>query len=131
MPEPDPGYIAALAAALTQANQEALIAAENGDNQLGHAVPGHPGLRTWTLGILRVGHHPLTPFAVEINALLADGVHVDRAFHGYAHRTHLPAPPGYPTHPTKPQWVACGPDDDGSVPITIAPTTSTGDTLDD
>jgi hypothetical protein len=43
MAEETPGYEAALAAALHQANINALIAAENGDNQLGRPVPKHPG----------------------------------------------------------------------------------------
>lgn len=121
MAEHTPGYIAALAAALTQANADALIAAENGDNQLGRPVQQHPGLRIWNGDLLRVGHHPLTPFAVEVNAIVPDSMnrHVDKAFHEHVHLQHLTPPPGYDDDPAVLQWVFCAPDADGAIPITI------------
>lgn len=123
MPEHTPGYVAALAAALHQANVDALHAAEHGDNQLGMAVTKHPGLRLWNGSFLRLGHLPLTPFAVEVNAVIPDeiGWYVDKAFHEHVHLRHLAPPPGYPDDPTVLQWVHCAADADGAVPITIAP----------
>lgn len=111
MAETTPGYVAALAAALTQANVDALIAAENGDNQLGAAAAKHPGLRVWNGDLLRVGHLPKTPFAVECNVLLPDGKYVDMAHHEHVH-----------IDPDICQWVFCRADADGAVPITIAVT---------
>jgi hypothetical protein len=111
MAEHTPGYVAALAAALTQANIDALIAAENGDNQLGCATRHHPGLRAWNGDLLRLGHLPKTPFAVECNALLPDGKYVDMAHHEHVH-----------IDPDIHQWVFCAADADGAVPITIAVT---------
>jgi hypothetical protein len=109
--ETTPGYVAALAAALVQANVDALIAAENGDNQLGGAVKAHPGLRVWNGDLLRLGHLPKTPFAVECNLLLPDGKYVDMAHHEHVH-----------IDPDLRQWVFCAADADGAVPITIAVT---------
>jgi hypothetical protein len=111
MAETTPGYVAALAAALVQANVDALIAAENGDNQLGTAFKTHPGLRGWNGDLLRLGHLPLTPFAVEANVLLRDGLYVERAHHAHVH-----------IDPDLRQWVFCRADADGAVPITIAVT---------
>ena len=109
MPEHTPGYVAALAAALHQANIDALNAAQNGDNQLGSAIAKHPGLRAWNGDLLRIGHLPKTPFAVECNLLLPDGKYVDLAHHKHVH-----------IDPTLRQWVFCAADADGAVPITIA-----------
>ena len=120
MPEHTPGYVAALAAALTQANVDALIAAENGDNQLGAAAPKHPGLRVWNGDLLRVGHLPKTTFAVECNVLLPDGKHVDMAHHEHVH-----------IDPDIHQWVFCHADADGAVPITIAVTQTRTDDEED
>ncbi|MCI3279166.1 hypothetical protein [Streptomyces cylindrosporus] len=111
MPEHTPGYVAALAAALHQANVDALNAAQTGDNQLGRAVTKHPGLRVWNGDLLRIGHLPKTPFAVECNVLLPDGRYVDMAHHEHAH-----------IDPDIQQWVFCRADADGAVPITIAVT---------
>ncbi|NUS82730.1 MAG: hypothetical protein HOY75_08250 [Streptomyces sp.] len=111
MPEHTPGYVAALAAALHQANVDALNAAQNGHNQLGAAVTAHPGLRIWNGDLLRVGHLPKTPFAVECNALLPDGKYVDMAHHEHVH-----------IDPDLGQWVFCAANADGAVPITIAVT---------
>lgn len=112
MPEYTPGYVVALAAALHQANVKAIIAAEHGDNQLGRPVQGHPGLRIWNGDLLRLGHLPLTPFAVEANALLADGKHVETAHHEHARQDSN-------------GWVFSRADADGAVPITIAVTHTT------
>ncbi|MDX2986436.1 hypothetical protein [Streptomyces caniscabiei] len=109
MAEHTPGYVAALAAALHQANMDALRAAENGDNQLGVAIRKHPGLRAWNGDLLRVGHLPKTPFAVECNALLPDDKYVE-----LAHHEHVRIDPGLG------QWLFCLADADGAVPITIA-----------
>lgn len=111
MPEHTPGYVAALAAALAQADTAALYAAQNGDNQLGVAITKHPGLRAWNGDLLRVGHLPKTPFAVECNALLRDGLYVDMAHHEHVH-----------IDPALDQWVFCHADAAGAVPITIAVT---------
>jgi hypothetical protein len=109
--EHTPGYAAALAAALHQANINALIAAENGENQLGAAVKAHPGLRVWNGDLLRIGHLPKTPFAVECNVLLPDYKYVEMAHHEHVH-----------IDPDIHQWVFCASDADGAVPITIAVT---------
>lgn len=111
MPEHTPGYVAALAAALHQANVDALIAAENGANQLGAAITAHPGLRIWNGDLLRLGHLPKTPFAVECNVLLPDHQYVDLAHHEHVH-----------IDPHINQWVFCRQDANGAVPITIAVT---------
>jgi hypothetical protein len=111
MADHTPGYVAALAAALHQANIDALNAAQNGDNQLGVAVTKHPGLRVWNGDLLRVGHLPKTPFAVECNLLLPDGKYVDLAHHEHVH-----------IDPDIHQWVFCSATADGAVPITIAVT---------
>jgi hypothetical protein len=113
MPEHTPGYIAALAAALHHANVQALAAAQHGDNQLGAAVTKHPGLRIWNGDLLRIGHLPKTPFAVECNLLLPDGKYVELAHHEHVH-----------IDPDIHQWVFCRADADGAVPITIAVTQS-------
>jgi hypothetical protein len=121
VPEHTPGYIAALAAALHQANIDALVAAENGDNQLGIPVRQHPGLRLWNGQPLRVGHHPRAAFAIEVNAIIPDSMnrHVDKTFHEHVHLEHLAPPPGYDDDPAVLQWVFCAPDAPGAVPITI------------
>jgi hypothetical protein len=111
MAEHTPGYVAALAAALHQTNVHALNAAQNGDNQLGAALTHHPGLRVWNGDLLRIGHLPKTPFAVEVNLLLPDGRYVDMAHHEHVH-----------IDPDIQQWVFCSATADGAVPITIAVT---------
>ncbi|MEU7338645.1 hypothetical protein [Streptomyces sp. NPDC007074] len=111
MADHTPGYIGALAAALTQTNVDALITAENGTNQLGAPVQQHPGLRIWNGDLLRVGHLPKTPFAVECNALLPDGKYVEVAHHEHVHIDH-----------DINQWVFCNASKPGAVPITIAVT---------
>jgi hypothetical protein len=111
MPEHTPGYVAALAAALHQTNIDALNAAQNGDNQLGAALTHHPGLRVWNGDLLRIGHLPKTPFAVEVNLLLPDDRYVDMAHHEHVH-----------IDPDIHQWVFCSATADGAVPITIAVT---------
>jgi len=111
MPEHTPGYVAALTTAQNGNNQLPLTAAQNGDNQLGAAITAHPGLRTWNGDLLRIGHLPKTPFAVECNVLLPDGKHVELAHHEHVH-----------IDPDIKQWVFCRADADGAVPITIAVT---------
>lgn len=115
MPEHTPGYVAALAAALAQADTAALYTAQNGDNQLGAAITAHPGLRVWNGDLLRLGHLPKTSFAVECNVLLPDGKHVELAHHEHVH-----------IDPGIKQWVFCAKDANGAVPITIAVTQTTG-----
>jgi hypothetical protein len=122
MAEHTPGYVAALAAALTQANIDAIVTAEQGGNQLGTAITKHPGLRIWNGNLLRLGHLPKTPFAVECNVLLPNHQYVDMAHHEHVHLEHLTPPPGYTDDPTVLQWVHCAADADGAVPITIAVT---------
>ncbi|WP_086565313.1 hypothetical protein [Streptomyces africanus] len=111
MPEHTPGYVSALAAALAQADAAALYTAEHGDNQLGRPVQNHPGLRVWNGDLLRLGHLPKTPFAVECNVLLPDGKFVTLAHHEHVH-----------IDPDIKQWVFCSAAADGAVPITIAVT---------
>lgn len=111
MSEHTPGYVAALAAALHQANVDAITTAQTGDHQLGAAVKKHPGLRVWNGDLLRIGHLPKTPFAVECNLLLPDGKHVEMAHHEHVH-----------IDPNLRQWVFCRADADGAIPITIAVT---------
>jgi hypothetical protein len=113
MPEHTPGYVAALAAALHQANVDALVAAENGDNQLGHPVPGHPGLRIWHGDLLRVGHHDKNIHCLEANAILPDDRFVDMAHHEHVRR---------PDDPDTRGWQYCRADAPGAVPITVAVT---------
>lgn len=130
MPEHTPGYVAALAAALAQANTAAIYAAEHGDKQLGMPVTGHPGLRLWNGHFLRLGHIPLTPMCVEVNAIIPDsmGVYVDKAFHEHVHLTPCYPPPNYPRGDLDwRQWVHCAADEDGAIPITIALTRPTAD----
>ncbi|CAK7288604.1 hypothetical protein [Streptomyces misionensis] len=117
MTDHDPAYIADLAAQLANVDTEEIHAAHSGNNQLGHAIPGHPGLRTWN-GPLRLGHLDKNLFALEINALLPDGRHVTKAFHHWVHREHLAPPPGYDDDPTVLQWVYCAADAPGAIPIT-------------
>jgi hypothetical protein len=111
MPKHTPGYVAALAAALTQANVNAIVTAEQGGNQLGAAITAHPGLRIWNGNLLRLGHLPKTPFAVECNVLLPDHQYTDMAHHEHVH-----------IDPDIKQWVFCREDANGAVPITIAVT---------
>lgn len=121
MAENTPGYVAALAASLAQANTAALYTAEHGDNQLGSPIKKHPGLRGWNGDLLRLGHLPKTPFAVECNLILRDGLYVQLAHHEHAR-----------IDPDIHQWVICRADADGAVPITIAvPQTRTDDDPDD
>ena len=123
MSEHTPGYIAALAAALTQANVDALNAAQNGDNQLGAALKHHPGLRVWNGDFLRIGHLPLTPFAVECNVLLPDYKYVDQAHHEHVHLADMQPPHGYTRGDRDWRaWIFCSAAADGAVPITIAVT---------
>ena len=124
MPEHTPGYIAALAAALHQANIDALTAAQNGDNQLGAPLRHHPGFRAWNGDLLQIGHIPLTPFAIECNLLLPNHKYVDQAHHEHVRLTDMPPPAGYTRdgHRDWRQWAFCRPDADGAVPITIAVT---------
>jgi hypothetical protein len=104
MAEHTPGYVAALAAALHQANVDALITAQNGD-------------------LLQIGHLPLTPFAVECNVLLPNHKYVDQAHHEHVHLTPLEPPTGYIRGDRDWRgWVFCKADADGAVPITIAVT---------
>lgn len=123
MPEHTPGYVAALAAALHQANTDAILAAQNGDNQLGAALRHHPGFRTWNGDLLQIGHIPLTPFAVECNVLLPDHKFVDQAHHEHVRLAPLEPPTGYIRGDRDWRgWVFCRADADGAVPITIAVT---------
>ena len=119
MTDHDPHYNDALAEQLAHVEADEINAAQEGDNQLGHPIPRHPGLRTWH-GPLRIGHLDKTLFVLEVNALLADGLHVTDAFHEYVHRTHLAPPPGYDDDPSDLQWVYCAADAPGAIPITTA-----------
>jgi hypothetical protein len=123
MPETTPGYAAALAAAEEQARQLARHEAEHGTKPLGDPVRNHPGLRAWNGDLLRIGHQPLTPFAVEVNLLLRNDLYVDQAHHEHVHLTALEPPPNYPRadHDWR-GWIFCSATADGAVPITIAVT---------
>lgn len=103
----DQTYIAILGAALAQQNTNALILAENGDNQLGRPHPHHPGWRIWNGNLIRVGHHNPRAFALEADAILPGRMYADRAHHWHAHLTNS-------------TWTTCPPHADGAVPLTIA-----------
>lgn len=104
----DQTYLVILGAALAQANANALILAENGDNQLGWPYPGHPGYRNWDGNLISVGHHNTTTFALEVDAILPGHISVEIADHRYARLD---------DHGT---WAPCPANADGAVPITVA-----------
>ncbi|WP_331764789.1 hypothetical protein [Streptomyces sp. NBC_01238] len=105
---PDQTYIAILGAALAQANINALILAENGNNQLGAPLRDHPGIRNWDGNLTRVGHHDKNAFALEADAILPAHISVDIADHRYARLD------------DQDTWTRCPADADGAVPITVA-----------
>ncbi|WP_399553884.1 hypothetical protein OG473_39480 (plasmid) [Streptomyces anulatus] len=100
-------YIEALGAALAQRNLNALVLAQNGDNQLGQPHPNHPGWRIWNGNLCQIGHHNPTAFALEADAILPGRMYADRAHHWHAHLTNG-------------TWTTCAPHADGAVPLTIA-----------
>lgn len=104
----DQTYIAILGASLAQQNINALVLAENGDNQLGRPHPDHPGYRIWNGNLIRIGHHNKDAFGLEVNAILPGHMHVDMAHHRHAHLN------------TDDTWVRCTRQADGAVPLTIA-----------
>jgi hypothetical protein len=104
---PDQTYIVILGAALAQANANALILAENGDNQLGRPYPRHPGYRIWGGNVISVGHHDKNTFGLEVDAILPAHLTVDTAYHRHA-RLH------------EGTWAPCPATADGTVPITVA-----------
>lgn len=116
----DGTYVVMLAAALAQANAGELVAAQNGDNQLGKQSTVHPGLRSWNRQYLRIGHLDQEAFVLELNALLPDPWYVDAASHEHVHREHLTPPPGYEDDPTTLNWVYCAADAPGAIPITVS-----------
>lgn len=104
----DQTYIAILGAALRQANINALVLAQNGNNQLGQPYPGHTGFRVWDGNLTTVGHRPLRTFALEADAILPAHVSVADAEHRYARLD------------DQGTWTRCPADADGTVPITVA-----------
>ncbi|MCX4792560.1 hypothetical protein OG369_43070 [Streptomyces sp. NBC_01221] len=104
---PDQTYLVILGAALAQANINALILAENGDNQLGWAYPGHPGYRNWDGNLISVGHHDKNTFALEVDAILPAHMSVVVTDHRYARLD-------------EGTWTRCPANADGAVPITVA-----------
>ncbi|WP_331729031.1 hypothetical protein OG693_39240 (plasmid) [Streptomyces sp. NBC_01259] len=104
---PDQTYIVILGAALTQANINALILAENGENQLGWPYPGHPGYRNWDGNLISVGHHDKNTFALEVDAILPAHMSVGIADHRHARLD-------------EGTWTRCPATADGAVPITVA-----------
>lgn len=104
----DQTYIAILGAALLQANLNALVLAENGDNQLGRPWPQHPGIRIWNGNLCRVGHYDKDTFVLEADAILPAPLFVDLAYHQHAHLDRAGT------------WQRCTPHADGAIPITIA-----------
>ncbi|MEU0837146.1 hypothetical protein [Streptomyces sp. NPDC005969] len=104
----DQTYIAILGAALAQANLNALVLAENGDNQLGYPYPGHPGYRNWDGNLISVGHHNKNTFALEVDAILPAHMSVALADHRYARLD------------DQGTWTRCPAGADGAVPITVA-----------
>lgn len=110
----DQTYIAILGAALAQQNLNALVLAENGDNQLGRPHPNHPGWRIWNGNLTRIGHHDPKSFAMEADAILPGRMFADHAHHWHAH---LAAG----------TWTTCAPHTDGAIPITIAITQTRDD----
>jgi hypothetical protein len=109
----------------TDAN--ALVLAENGDNQLGRRHPHHAGYRIWNGNLCRVGHHNKDTFVLEANAILPGYMFVDRAHHEHAHLEHIALPPGYDDDPSNLEWVYCAANANGAVPVTVA-ITQTRDT---
>ncbi|MFH8483661.1 hypothetical protein [Streptomyces sp. NPDC018055] len=110
----DQTYIAILGAALAQHNINALILAENGNNQLGRPHPNHPGWRIWNGNLCRIGHHNPHTFALEADAILPGRYYADRAHHWHAHLV-------------AGTWTTCAPHDDGAIPLTIAITQTRDD----
>ncbi|MFE9461641.1 hypothetical protein [Streptomyces californicus] len=111
---PDQTYLVILGAALAQQNVNALVLAENGDNQLGRPHPNHPGWRIWNGNLIRVGHHNPQAFALEADAILPGRYYADRAHHWHAHLV-------------AGTWTTCAPHADGAVPLTIAITQTRDD----
>ncbi|MFJ1900455.1 hypothetical protein [Streptomyces sp. NPDC088115] len=104
---PDQTYLVILGAALAQANANALILAENGNNQLGRPWSGHPGYRIWGGNVISVGHHNKTTFALEVDAILPAHMTVALVDHRHA-RLH------------EGTWTRCPATTDGAVPTTVA-----------
>ncbi|MFF2411808.1 hypothetical protein [Streptomyces sp. NPDC058092] len=90
----------------TDAN--ALVLAENGDNQLGRPYPGHTGYRIWNGNLTTVGHRDKTTFALEADAILPAHLTVDIADHRHARLD------------DEGTWTRCPADADGAVPVTVA-----------
>ncbi|MEU8101689.1 hypothetical protein [Streptomyces rubiginosohelvolus] len=124
----DQTYIDALGADLAQQNLNALVLAQNGNNQLGQPWTDHPGLRVWNGNIMRIGHHDKDAFVAEVNTVLPSHMYVDMAHHEHAHLTPLYPPLGHPRSDTDwNQWVHCAPNADGAIPLTIAITQTCDD----
>ncbi|MFF1298211.1 MULTISPECIES: hypothetical protein [unclassified Streptomyces] len=121
MPEQTPGYVAALAAALHQAGTDAIRAAQHGKHQLGWALTDYPHIRICEGHALRIGHHPIDLFALEVNAILPNvltaGPAADQPATGVADVVHRHV--RLTTTPDGHAWAVCAPDDDGALPITI------------
>lgn len=122
MRETTPGYGIALAATEQLGRQAARHEAEHGTKPLGRPTRDHPGLRVWNGDLLRIGHHPLTPFAIEANVLLRNDLYVDQAHHEHVHLTDLRPPSLSDNGRDWRGWVYCSATTDGAVPITIAVT---------
>ncbi|PVC80556.1 hypothetical protein DBP19_36070 [Streptomyces sp. CS090A] len=121
-------YIEALGADLAQQNLNALVLAQNGDNQLGRPWAKHPGWRIWNGNLMRIGHHDRDAFVLEANAILPGRMYVDMAHHEHAHLAPLYPPPSYPRDDTDwNQWVHCHAAADGAIPLTIAITQTRDD----
>lgn len=110
----DQTYIVILGAALKQANVNALVLAENGNQQIGRPYPRHPGYRIWDGNVISVGHRDKDTFVLEVDAILPGPLFVDLAYHQHAHLQDG-------------AWVRCTPHADGAIPITLA-ITQTRDT---
>jgi hypothetical protein len=105
----DQTYIEGLVTDLVvRTDANALVLAENGNNQLGRPYPGHTGFRVWDGNLTSVGHRHLGTFALEADAILPNHVTVTNAEHRYAHLD------------DQGTWTRCHADDDGAVPITVA-----------
>lgn len=103
---PDQTYIEALGADLAQQNLNALVLAQNGNNQLGQPHPKNPELRIWNGNLLAIGHQDLRRITTAANNVLPAHMRVAAAYHWHARLIDG-------------TWTRCTPNADGATPITV------------
>ncbi|MFC8339346.1 hypothetical protein ACFUJX_20360 [Streptomyces rubiginosohelvolus] len=107
MPEAhDQTYIDALGADLAQQNLNALVLAQNGNNQLGQPHPNNPELRIWNGNILAIGHQNPDRITTAANNALPTHMRVAATYHWHAALTNG-------------TWTRCTPTADNAIPITV------------